>query len=190
MIQDFVSAVPQAFIDEMVGLVGAIALALLFYWFRPRTKLIYGRANNSRNLVFTPETPEGSPGSAHEIYVEKLFIQNIGRVRATNVEFVLNQAPTDIRFFPSSDIHVKTVGHGELLAVIPQIVPGELVVIDCLYINQQASWISSVKCAEALGTQVPFYTTRQFGRVTEIVALLLMFGGAAFLISLLVQLFL
>ena len=63
---------------------------------------------------------------------------------------------------------------------IPQIAPSELVVIDCLYINQRSAWINSVKCAECLATEVEFWTVRRFSNIFNWSAVVLFILGVAF----------
>ncbi|WP_433989956.1 hypothetical protein SuNHUV7_10370 (plasmid) [Pseudoseohaeicola sp. NH-UV-7] len=135
--------------------------ALLFYLFRAKVKLIYGRANNSLNNITVPNEEDPEKHSSTEIYIEKYFLQNTGKKPATNVEFVLSSFPTDISVFQPRNEKYLRVAKGNCLISIPQMAPKELVVIDCAYINQKAAWVTSVKCAECLGTEVPFWTVRK-----------------------------
>ena len=180
-----------AFHSEIIGLAFALLSTAILYWFRPRVKLIYGRANNSRNLIRVPSSDEETENgdTVTEIYVEKFFLQNTGRKTATNVEFVLSDFPSDISVWQPRNVTYTRVQRENCLAGIPQIAPRELVVIDCVYINQKAAWITSVKSAEALGKEVPFCTVRQFPQWVILLILITLLMGIAFAFQLLVALF-
>ncbi|MEE9387538.1 MAG: hypothetical protein V3U96_02925 [Paracoccaceae bacterium] len=174
--------------NELIGFGFTIVGALLFYLFRPRVKLIYGRANHSRNVVSVPSPDPEEKSNPTEIYVEKFFLQNSGRKTATNVEFVLSAYPADISVFQPRDVQYKNVEKGNCLIAIPQIAPGELVAIDCVYLNQIASIVSSVKCAECLGKSVPFWTTRRYPNWVFLLLWALIFFGVASLIQITIKL--
>lgn len=164
-------------VDELFGFLAALGILLVQYLARVRAKLIYGRANNSRNVVFSPGNDESGAKIANEIYVEKYFIQNVGKATATNVEFVLSSKPTDVSIYPPTTIKEQFVGHGEWHISIPQIAPSELIIVTCLYLNQKAAWVTSLKSAETVGNEVQFLTQRQYGRVFTTFVAILMFAG-------------
>jgi hypothetical protein len=165
---------------NVVGLGFTLAATFIVYMFRSKVKLIYGRANNSRNVVFTPHDQDAAQSNANEIYVEKFFLQNVGRKAATGVEFVLSSTPKDISIFQPRESEIRIVEKGNCMIKIPQIAPSELVVIDCLYINQRSAWINSVKCAECLATEVEFWTVRRFSNIFNWSAVVLFILGVAF----------
>lgn len=175
---------------EIIGFLGAAILLVLQHVWKARAKLIFGRANNSKNVVFSPDGDASESTVANEIYVEKFFLQNIGKATATKVEFVLSNKPTDISVWPETTIKQQTVGHGAWHVEIPQIAPGELVIITCLYINQYAANVNSVKSAEAVGDEVEFFTQRKYGTTFNTTVLGVFFCGIAFIISLLSKLIL
>ncbi|NOR30774.1 MAG: hypothetical protein GQ539_06725 [Sulfitobacter sp.] len=182
MLEDLWGAFSE-FQSNIVGLGFTLAATLIIYMFRSKVKLIYGRANNSRNVVFTPHVEDSSQSSTNEIYVEKFFLQNVGRKTATGVEFVLSSTPSDISIFQPRESEIKIVEKGNCLIKIPQIAPNELVVIDCLYINQRAAWINSVKCAECLASEVAFWTVRRFSNSFNWSAAALFLLGVAFIVQ-------
>jgi hypothetical protein len=165
---------------NVVGLGFTLAATFIVYMFRSKVKLIYGRANNSRNVIFTPHDQDAAQSNANEIYVEKFFLQNVGKKTATGVEFVLSSTPNDISIFQPRESEIRIVEKGNCLIRIPQIAPNELVVIDCLYINQRSAWINSVKCAECLASEVEFWTVRRFPNLFNWLAVALFILGIAF----------
>ncbi len=168
---------------EAIGLLFSLLGAVILALFRPRVKLIYGRANNSLNHVTVPDPNDEGKNTSTEIYVDKFFLQNNGRQTATNIDFVLSDWPGDIRVWQPRDVEYKTVDRGDCLISIPRIAPRELVIIDCVYINQQAAWITSVKCSEAIGKEVPFQTIRKLPGWAENLFLLGLLLGFAYLIQ-------
>ncbi|ETD83884.1 hypothetical protein ACTTAF_16310 [Rhodobacter capsulatus] len=169
------------FNDQIKGLGFSLLLALIMYLFRARVKLIYGRANNSLNIVPVPEvgpTPN-LPSQSTEVYVEKFFLQNLGRSPATNVEFVLSDFPNDVRVWEPRDVEYKNVERGHCLIKIPQIAPGELVVIDAVYLNKRAAFVASVKCAEAIAKPVEFWTLRKMPSWFNVGVIVLVILGVA-----------
>ena len=173
---------------EAASLAITLVATLVLYLFRTRVKLIYGRANNSINVIKVGALDEAESDRHTEIYVEKYFLQNTGRKTATNVEFILSSFPTDISVFQPRDVEYKAVEKGHCLVKIPQIAPWELVVIDCAYINQRAAWVSSVKCAEALGREVRFWTVRQFNKWVNLLILIVLLLGLAMALQIAVDL--
>lgn len=169
--------------DDLIALGFTLLGAGIFYLFRSRVKLIFGRANNSHNTVTIPAGEHNPNNSAAEIYIEKFFLQNVGRKPATDVEFVLSEFPTDVSVFQPRDVKYVKVQKTNCLIAIPRIAPGELVIIDCAYINQRAAFVTSVKCAEALGKEVPFWTLRRYPTFLNYAVIVLMMFGIAYLVQ-------
>ena len=173
----------EPFRAEVIGLFFSLLGSVLVQWFRPRVRLNYGRANNSINHVAVP-SPDGDGGSTStEIYTEKYFLQNVGKKPATEVEFILSDFPADINVWQPRDVQFKEISKGHCMLLIPKIAPGELVIINCVYINMRAAFIASVKCSEALGQEVPFQTIRSYPWWVNVVIFVLMIFGLAFVIG-------
>jgi len=145
---------------------------------RPKVKLIWGRSNNSLHMV-----PAGE--KRVEIYAEKFYLQNTGRKPATEVEFVLSSKPNDLSVWQPRQYKEETTPNGDVVVTLPFIAPGELVIIDTVYIDARAASVVSVKCAETLAKQVPFVTQRRFGTFVMVLTAILMLSGAAFLLRIL-----
>lgn len=166
------------FAGELIAFGLTLVGTLVAWLLRPKVKLIWGRSNNSLHMV-----PAGE--KKVEIYAEKFFLQNTGRKAATNVEFVLSGKPHDLSVWQPRQYKEETTPDGELVVVIPFVSPGELVIIDTVYIDARAASVMSVKCAEALAKQVPFVTQRRFGPVVTTIVAILMLSGVAFLLRVL-----
>ncbi|MEM6656777.1 MAG: hypothetical protein AAF625_01710 [Pseudomonadota bacterium] len=174
--------------QEVLGLAFTLIGALVLFVFRPKVRLVFGRANNSLNSITVPDQHEDGEHRTTEIYVEKFFLQNTGRVAATNVEFVLSEFPADVRIWQPRDSEIKLVEKSNCFIRLPQVAPRELVIIDCVYLNQRAASVVSVKCAETLGKEVAFFTVRRFPPTVYAAMWILLVFGVAFIFQLLFKL--
>lgn len=175
----------KAIVRDYAPIVSVILTAVVstvVYTFRPKVKIIWGRANNSYNTVKTETNQTG-------VYCEKYYVQNTGRKPATDVEFVYHHAPTEIGIWQARDYAKKQTPEGNFMITIPRIAPKELVIIDAIYINLVTAEVISVKNGEVIGKRVNFVVNRKFNRFVEIAFLMLFFGGFAFYVSLLIRIF-
>ena len=165
-------------LSTLLTLLGAGISALL----RPKVKLIWGQANNSYHLLKGETRNDG-------VYCEKHYLQNVGRKPAIGVEFIYQHAPTEISIWQARAYEKKLTPEGQFMITIPQIAPKELVIIDSIYVNQLASDVVSVKNGETIGKRVNFIVNRRMSNWFNALLFVLLFIGAAFLISLVVRLF-
>ena len=177
------------FQTQLVSLALSLIGLFVVWLCRARVKLIYGRANNSLNNVSVPSSENSQQSTNTEIYVEKFFLQNVGRKPATDVEFVLSNIPTDINIYQPREAEFIKVGKGDCMIKIPRVAPSELVIIDCVYINMRAAFITSVKCSEVLGKEVPFQTIRKFPKLVEYALSIGLILGIAFIAQVLITFF-
>jgi hypothetical protein len=168
---------------QIVSLGFTLLGALIFWMFRTKVKLIWGRSNNSIHFL-------QSNDAKTEIYCEKYFIQNAGRKPATDVQFVMSYKPDDFSVFPARKYEVTTNPEGHYIAKLPFIAPGELIIVDVVYIQKRAASVESVICSEAIGKSVQFVTNRNFGMMFNLTAILIFFLGIAFLVQLALSVFL
>ena len=176
----------KAVVHDYAPIISVLLTAVIStvaYAFRPKVKIIWGRANNSYNTLRTDNSQTG-------VYCEKHYVQNTGRKPATDVEFVYHHAPTEIGIWQARDYAKKQTPEGHFMITIPRIAPRELVIIDSIYINLITADVISVKNGEAVGKRVNFVVNRQFGRLMQALFLLLFFGGIAFYLTILIRIFL
>jgi hypothetical protein len=165
--------------NQILSLIFTLIAAVIYWVFRSRVKLIWGRTNKNLHQI---KLTEGNL----EIFCEKNFLQNTGKKPATDVEFVFSWKPDNVTVWQPRDHKQIELPSGELAVKIPFIAPKELVIIDSVYINKKGAFIASVKCAEIVGRSVDFITNRNFGTKFNITALVLIFMGAAFLLQILI----
>lgn len=169
--------------DKSVGLFFSLLGALVFYIFRLRPKLKFGRAHNSRHVINTSDSPADNPDALLEIYNEQFFVSNEGRRPANNVSVVLSDFPRNISLNPPQKVSYDRLENGECLVNIPFVAAHELVTLDCVYLNQRAAFICSVRCNESVGKEVEFFTVQKYSIWIYRLLGLLMIFGVAFLIQ-------
>jgi hypothetical protein len=172
---------------EFLGLVFSLLGALIFYLFRLRPKLQVGLPHRSRHVLNTAAPDE--PENQMEIYNEQFFVSNAGRKPALGVDVVLTHFPRNVAVNPPCDSSYKNVENGHCQISIPYIAAGELVTIDCIYLNQKAAVISSVRCSESVGKFVNFWTVRRFPTWANLLITLSMVLGVAFVFQFIVEVF-
>ena len=159
-----------------------VLLAGISTLLRPKVKLIWGQANNSYHLLKSEKANDG-------VYCEKHYLQNMGRKPATDVEFVYQHAPSEISVWQARLYEKKLTPEGQFMITIPQIAPKELIIIDSIYVNQRVADVISVKNGETIGKKVIFVVNRHVSKTLMALLIALMFIGTAFLISLVVKVF-
>ncbi|WP_417410528.1 hypothetical protein [Hoeflea sp.] len=162
--------------DQIWSLLFTLLVGVIYWIFRRRVKLVWGMSSNS--IHFPPAENEKI-----EIYAEKYYVQNVGKKPAHNIEIVMTYRPDDVSLYQPRDHKENMNPNGKFIISIPFIAPGELVVLDVLYISKRAAVVESVKCDEALGKQVGFVTNRRFGHAFNFTAIALFFLGIAFLVQ-------
>lgn len=169
--------------SQLISLAFTLLGAFAVWLFRARVRLIWGRSNNSIHFV-------QSNDAKTEIYCEKFFVQNTGRKPATDVHFAMSYRPDDFSVFPSREYEEKTNPQGHYIAKLPFIAPGELVIVDVVYIQKRAAAVEAVICSEAVGKNVGFVTNRRFHPALNVFAFLSLFLGIAFIIQITLSLIL
>ncbi|MUZ72990.1 hypothetical protein GOZ90_09880 [Agrobacterium vitis] len=162
---------------QLISLSFTLIGAVIFWFFRAKVKIIWGRSNNSIHFVKDNDNKT-------EIYCEKYFVQNTGRKPATDVRFSMTYKPDDFSLFPSREYEEKTNPQGHYIVKLPFIAPNELVIIDVVYIQKRAASVEAVLCSEAVGKNVAFVTNRRFHPAFSMFALVTFFLGIAFLLQL------
>lgn len=171
--------------DQFVALAFTLVAALIFYTFRLRPILVFGRAHSSLHNLNLSQNQEG-PAEEHkflEIYNEQFFVQNKGRKPATNVSLVLSHFPRNISINPGQKVSYEAIENGQCLIKLPYIAAGELITLDCVYLNQRAAFFASVRCAESVGKEVDFFTVQRFSSLFYSLLWLLILFGLAFVVQ-------
>lgn len=177
--------------EQFVALAFTLLAALIFYVLRLRPILVFGRAHSSLHNLNLSQNLEEPPEEDHllEIYNEQFFVQNKGRKPATDVSLVLSHFPRNISINPGQKVSYEAIENGQCLIKLPYIAAGELITLDCVYLNQRAAYLASVRCSESVGKGVNFFTVQRFSSLTYSLIWLLLLFGLAFVVQFVVGLF-
>ncbi|MCV2863172.1 hypothetical protein [Defluviimonas sp. WL0075] len=174
---------------QFTGLLFSLLGAFIFYLLRVRPKLVFGRAHASLHLLNladkTAEPPQ--PDNLLEVYNEQFFVLNEGRRAAKDVSVVLSHFPRNVSINPPQKVSYENVESGKCLVNIPYIGAKELITLDCIYLNQRAAFIASVRCDESVGRMVDFFTVRRFPSIVYWAAWALIILGSAYLLQFALQ---
>ncbi|WP_290774717.1 hypothetical protein [Hoeflea sp.] len=124
------------------------------------------------------------------MYTEKYYVQNTGKKTAHNTEIVMSFRPDDVSLYEPRDHKESVNPNGKFIVSIPSVSPGELLIMDVVYINKRAASVESVKCDEALSKQVRFVNNRRYGPLFNFSVISLFFLGIAFLVQIIGQIIL
>ena len=181
--------------NEFISFGLTLVSAVVFFILRARVKLIWGRANNNFFRVETaqPQQPATETAAIQQrnivtLYSEKHYVQNSGRVAAKDINIIFSGKPDSISIWQDREFKEARLQNGSYVITIPDVAPGELVVIDSLWITPNHGEVRGVRCADAVGKRVEFWVLRNFGRTFNLVSFLLGVLGAYYAIVLLLRL--
>ncbi|KIC36811.1 hypothetical protein [Leisingera sp. ANG-M7] len=171
--------------DQFVALAFTLVAALVFYVFRLRPILVFGRAHSSLHNLNLSKDQHGPPEEHHflEIFNEQFFVQNKGRKPAADVSLELSHFPRNISINPGQKVSYEAIENGQCLIKVPFIAAGELITLDCIYLNQRAAYFASVRCSESVGKEVDFFTVQRFSSLAYAILWLLILFGMAFVVQ-------
>jgi hypothetical protein len=124
---------------QIIAFILTSTSAFITYILRAKIKIIWGLANNSFHSV-----PVGDDKHAN-VYCEKIYVQNLGRKPACDVDIVLDSTPTTFTIFPIRKNETQFIADGKLNIRISYITPKELIILDTININAKNSY-SEICC--------------------------------------------
>jgi hypothetical protein len=170
----------QTYSREIVSLLVPFVGALIANIFRARAKLIWSEHNSRVMLSEEFIHVEVGPPQRRQLIIRtsSLFIQNLGRDAATDVEIVLNWKPQHLNIWPQRHYEQKENPEGRLIIQLANFAPKEFLGIDVLTVNSDMPALIQVRSAQGVATQIktiqqPIHPKWKIGLV-----LYLMFMGA------------
>ena len=154
----------------------AILLSLVTAWllaaFRPKVKLTWGSTSlNYHRFKLSEE------GNFINVATEKLFVQNVGKKAASNIELVMNDQPTSYTLWPPRDHKYGPLEGGGYFIKIETLAPSELLIVDTIDIDNRNPRLVTVNCPDTLSNHVEFEPQRKYGKVFVAFVGYLMFAG-------------
>ena len=150
----------RPFQDFLTAILLSLVTAFLLSLFRPRVKLIWG--STSLNFHRFKMSNEGGP---IQVTTEKLFVQNMGKKAATNVELVLSDMPTSYTLWTPREHKKGLLDGGGFFIKFESLAPSELLIVDTIDVDLRNPRLVAVNCPEAISKRVEFLPQRQFGKL-------------------------
>ncbi|WP_229804841.1 hypothetical protein [Neogemmobacter tilapiae] len=155
----------------LYSIILSLATALIFWLFKPRVKIIWGRTSvNYHNFNIDEDSPV-------HVSTQKFFVQNVGKKGANTIEIFFSSPPTSYNIWPPREHRTSLVIGDHFSISVPFLAPGELIIVDTVDIDTSNPNILSVNCADVVSKQVEFVAQRQFGKLFNSFAIYLFFAG-------------
>ena len=161
-----------AFYEFFSALILSLATAAIIALFRPKVKLTWGSTSLSFHTFKVHE--DGEPIS---VSTEKLYVQNVGKRSAHNIELILTAKPTSYTLWQPREHSAKMIDNGRFAISVPSLAPKELLIIDLIDIDLLQPKLMAVNCPDVIADEVEFLAQRKFGWMFNSIIIYLMFAG-------------
>lgn len=184
----------QIFQKELISIGSAIVLAIIFYLFRARAKLLWATPHGFTFLLQggTPPAPQNAPvGNAppatqlpanvpqdFNIYTGSMIVVNAGREPATEVEVTFNWKPANYNIWPVRPHDTQVSPDNRFTLKFSNLAPKEQFQVE-LISPFQLPQVMSVRCKECVGKEVRMMPMRVFPKGMIVGFWILAFLGLA-----------
>ena len=158
--------------DFLLAIVLSIATAWVLSLFRPRVKLHWGSTSLSFHKFKLEE--DGEP---IVVSTEKIFLQNVGRKPASEIELVLTDIPSSYTLWSPREHESKPLKNGGFSIVIPSLAPRELLIVDIIDVDRRNPKLIAVNCPDVLAENIEFKPQRVQNKWVIALVLYLMTAG-------------
>lgn len=133
-------------------------IGVLFRYLRPAARIRWGL---SHGFAFTLTPPNAKPQT---LYTQTIFVQNIGRAAASDVEVHLNFKPEHFQLWPSHSFAVETTPDNHFLIRLKNLGRNREWFTIEMVSGSALPAILRVRTADGEAPQVPMAPTQQFPR--------------------------
>lgn len=158
--------------ELILAIVISLVTAGLLALFKPKVKLTWGTTSISRHKFKLRVDSEPIM-----ISTEKLYVQNIGKKPATEVELILSDIPSSYTLWSPREHEGKPLENGGFSIKIPTLAPNELLIVDLIDIDVRFPKLIAVNCPDSIAQPVQFMAQRQFGKMVTAAVFYLMAAG-------------
>jgi len=158
--------------EIVIAIAVSLITAGLIALFRPKVKLTWG--STSINFHKFKLREDNDPII---ISTEKLFVENVGKKVAKDIELILSDIPSSYTLWSPREHESGPLDGGGFSIKIPTLAPRELLIVDTIDVDVRNPKLISVNCPDALAQQVSFLAQRQFGKVFNAIVIYLMAAG-------------
>ena len=147
----------------------SFAVGVLLMYLRPKAKLVFWSPHNFRYRL-------GAAQNNLEIQTDAWTIQNIGRAKTENVDFVFGEQPDHYQLQPSISHDTETLQNGNFLIRIPELAPKEVVTVQILSYTKLPQPLT-IRSDAGLAQTIPIQFQRILPKWLAALLLLLMLIG-------------
>jgi len=160
---------------EVISVLLTAALGVIAHLLRPQAKFVWG---TSHGFVFTVPAPANVQGAHQNLYYTgTVFLQNLGRGTAEDVEVVLNFRPQHFQVWPSLDYETTENPEHHFIIKIHNLGRREWTTIELLSLNAQTPETLRVRNPLGDAKRVNIAPMQVFSSLVRNSALLLMALG-------------
>ncbi|HKY08853.1 MAG TPA: hypothetical protein VJQ55_11450 [Candidatus Binatia bacterium] len=185
----------ELFQKELISLVSALVLALIFYLFRARAKLLWASPHGFTFLLHNTPAPaaQNAPvGNApppaqvpatvpqnFNIFTGSIVVANAGREPATEIEITFNWKPDNYNIWPARPHDVHASADNRYTLKFSNLAPKEQFQIELISPFHLPQALS-VRCKECVGKEVRMIPMRVYpNRLLALFWITVLFGVAA-----------
>ena len=130
---------------------------------------------------------KGAQGNRFPVNTGGVFIQNVGRKKAENVEIVLSFQPETFQLQPPMSFDETKMKNGQFIIRLPSLGPKETVALQVLYYDK-APQLQQIRSDAGPAKHVPVWLQRKFPKWAQGVVAVLMLLGLAVLAYVVIKL--
>jgi hypothetical protein len=188
----------EAFQTDLIAVGFTFFAAVMFYLFRSRPQLVWGKlhefvflvpgfvAAGQQNDAVSPATNPTQP-PAMNVHTASIIVLNAGRLPATEVEVTFNWTPANYNIWPVRPYTPHESPDRRFTLKFSYVAPNERFQIE-LFSIPPLPQVLSIRCKECVGKQLPMWTVRKFPQWVIILLWTFILFGIAFLVETLIKL--
>ncbi len=165
------------FQKEIASLLVSLIVTGVGFLFKSRVELIWSSPHSWNFLIHTLSEPP-APSVTANIHTASIFIQNIGRLPATEVELTFNWEPPNWNIWPQRAYTSHTARDGRFTLKFDNFAPRETLQLELLA-NAPLPALLTVRSKECAGKLVAMIPTRTVSRAILYVRYILIILGMA-----------
>jgi hypothetical protein len=153
-----------SFQKEIISVVLSLVTTGILYLFRARAELIWASPHSWTFSITPPAAPAGQPANVpFSIQTASIFIQNSGRLPATDVELTFNWEPQNLNIWPPRPFTTIKSPDGRFTMQFTNLAPKEFFQLELLASVQLPllTTVRSKECTGKLVQMVPSRTLKQ-----------------------------
>lgn len=177
----------QTFQKEIASLAVSLLVTGIGLIFKSRVELIWSSPHSWNFLIQQPSQTDTQPILTN-IYTAALFVQNIGRLPATEVELTFNWEPPNWNIWPLRSYTTHTAPDRRFTLKFDNFAPMESLQLELLA-NTQLPSLSTVRSKECVGKHVTMFPSRAVAKPILYLRYILIVLGMAACIYLPIKLF-